>query len=596
MKQIAEHLYARGKSGKLYCRVRVPSKLRPAYPRKPEIIRALGTSDRREGKALLITELAAIQQEFALKERELAVKASQRAQRSVRRLTALTEQQVQAMASNWVHQSLLADDLQRSHGLDDEDFESLNDQLQQQRQELGRLLAQGKVEPIVPAMRSFLHLLGAEVDLNPEHERQVAYKLLEAVVQALDVRIDRQAGRVKPSATMAPGMNITDLKKSLSIHQGATWAEVFAKWVKHVDDRPKPTVIAAQTPWRELEHLARAAGVKYPGQVTKELVNEFVEAMARRGLATVTINERLAKVKAIYKVAVGRMLLEVNPAQDVLGRGKSAREKRRKKRLPFDQSDLNTIFGCSIYNGEHKRSQGSSKEASYWIPLLMYYTGARTEEVAGLALEDLAYDALVNCWYLNLVDRPEPDDAELFDDEEDENEDVVKAEAHGRLLKNAASIRRVPVAQELLDLGLLRYVEWVKSKGAKALFPTLKKDFHGKLSGSFSKFFGRLKKKLSIEDKRKVLYSFRHTLKDTLEAAEMPSRYLKRLMGHTSGDGAITDGYGSDLPFDVLVRHFKAVKFRPIPALPWEAGRGYVDFPHLRAGKTVDKRVSKQRS
>ena len=146
MKQIAEHLYARGKSGKLYCRVRVPSKLRPAYPRKPEIIRALGTSDRREGKALLITELAAIQQEFALKERELAVKASQRAQRSVRRLTALTEQQVQAMASNWVHQSLLADDLQRSHGLDDEDFESLNDQLQQQRQELGRLLAQGKVE------------------------------------------------------------------------------------------------------------------------------------------------------------------------------------------------------------------------------------------------------------------------------------------------------------------------------------------------------------------------------------------------------------------------------------------------------------------
>ncbi len=112
------------------------------------------------------------------------------------------------------------------------------------------------------------------------------------------------------------------------------------------------------------------------------------------------------------------------------------------------------------------------------------------------------------------------------------------------------------------------------SQGAKALFPTLKKDFHEKLSGSFSKFFGRLKKKLGIDDERKVLYSFRHTFKDTLNRAEMPSRYMKRVMGHTSGDGEVSDSYGSDLPFVVLVRHFKTVKFQPIPAKPWQPGKG----------------------
>ncbi|MFN9708389.1 MAG: DUF6538 domain-containing protein [Burkholderiales bacterium] len=599
MKQIAEHLYARGKAGNLYCHLRIPSELKAAYPpKKTHITRALGTSDCKEGKQLLVTELASIYQEFNLKRRELAVKAAQRAQRSALRLTALTDAQVHAMAGNWVHQSLLTDDLVRSKGLDDDEFESLDVQLQQQRKELGRLLAQGKVEPILPAMRSFIHLLGTEVDLSPERERQAGYKFLESVVQALDVRLERQAGRVKPSADLAPSMRVPELQKSLASGKGPTWAEVFEKWAKHVHGRSKGTVIAAQTPWRELERVARAAGIKSPGLVTKHLVNQFVEDMIERGLATVTINERLTKVKAIYKVAVGRMLLEVNPAQDVIGRGKSAREKRRKKRLPFDQNDLNTIFGCSIYNGAHERSRGSSGEASYWIPVLMYYTGARTEELAGLALDDIVYDELLGCWYLNIIDRPEPDDEGLFDDEDDENdegEEVVQTEAHGRMLKNAASIRRVPVAQELFDLGLLRYADWVKSKGAKALFPTLKKDFHDKLSGSFSKFFGRLKKKLSIDDKRKVLYSFRHTIKDTLEAAEMPSRYLKRLMGHTTGDGVVTDGYGGDLPFDVMVRHFKTVKFRPIPAVPWEPGRGYVNFPHLREEKSSKKKTSKSR-
>ena len=383
MKRIAEHLYARGKAGNLYCHLRIPSKLEAAYPRgKTHITNALHTTDVGEGKRLLITELACVYDEFARKEKELAVKAAQRAQRSARRLTALTDAQLNAMAGNWVHQSLLTDDLVRSKGLDDDEFDSLDVQLQQQRKELGRLLAQGKVEPILPAMRSFIHLLGTEVDLSPEQERQAAYKFLESVVQALDVRLERQAGRVKPSADLAPSMRVPELQKSLASGKGPTWAEVFEKWVKHVHDRAKETVIAAQTPWRELERVARAAGIKSPGLVTKHLVNQFVEDMIERGLATDTINDRLRKVKAIYRVAVGKLLLEANPAQDIVGRGKSAREKRQKKRLPFDQSDLNNIFSCAIYNGEHKRSRGRSKEASYWIPLFMYYTGARTEEVA----------------------------------------------------------------------------------------------------------------------------------------------------------------------------------------------------------------------
>ncbi len=593
MLQIERNLFKRGKSGTFYCRIRIPTRLLPAYPGKKEICRSLRTSSMLEARKRLAKQLAAVYKDFERQERKLAAHGGflpglWRDDNSSPQLTAISDEQVQALASNWIHQAMLGDDYMRSHGLDEEDFEQLDEQLRSQRKEYGRLLAMGQSAPVLPALRAFMHLLGVEMALPAERQREVAFRFLEAVTQAIDLRLQRQEGMVKPSHAVAPSMPFADLKSSLTRQaQGPGWDEVFEKWNLHVPQRPKSTIIAAQTPWRDLQRVSREKGVFEPGKVTKKLVIEFVEAMIARGLAPDTVNERLSKVRAIYKIAVGRNALDHNPALDVVGQGKSGLQRRQKGRSSFDSKDIQTIFGCPIYSDAHLRSKGQAKEASYWIPLLMYFSGARTEEVAGLAIADIVKDPQ-HGWYFNFVDRPQAEDAGLFDDEEEDK--VVskgrKAEfknvpqdlsgLHARVLKNAASVRRVPVAQQLIDLGLLRYVEWLKAQGAVALFPTLKPDWHGKLSGSFSKFFGRLKVHLGITDSSKVLYSFRHTMKDMMERAEVPSKYLKRLMGHTSGDGHVTDGYGSDLPFDLLVRYFARIEFHPVPAKPWQPGKGTV--------------------
>ncbi|XAH25674.1 hypothetical protein AAFF27_10960 [Xylophilus sp. GW821-FHT01B05] len=199
----------------------------------------------------------------------------------------------------------------------------------------------------------------------------------------------------------------------------------------------------------------------------------------------------------------------------------------------------------------------------------MYFTGARPEEVAGLALSDLRQDPDWG-YYLTITDRPSQEDDDLLQSE--------VPDSHRRTLKSAQSERRVPVASQLLELGLLHYVEWIRGQGEVMFFPTLKKDWHGKLGGSFTKFFGRYKGAIGIQDRRKVLYSFRHTMKDLLEAGRVPSKYLRRLLGHTTGDGAVTDGYGSDLPLEQLAQYFRQVPFYPIPALPWEPGKGAVSL------------------
>lgn len=567
MKAISESVYARGKHGTLYVRRRIPAAIRAAYPAHQEhITRSLGTADRRAFKELARAENLRIDAEFRRKREELDLS---RASLATKRISRLDDTQLQAVSKFWVRAVLQTDERRRQAGLDDDEFDELDEQLTTQRTELGRMLARGKSLDIFPALRSFLFLCGLDFAPDEDEAKRASYAFLRTAIEALDHQVARQLGEIVDTDKVAPAtphpLNVIAPERAPQALDLPTWDKVFDTWRDYVENRPKPTTIASQTAWRDLRRFAAIQKVQTPADVTPQLMTAFVEDMRLR-LGVPTLNERLNKIRAIYKIALGKHVLQTNPAIGTLGVKESGATKRKKRRLPFDPTDLQTIFGSEVFT-LHKRSKGQAGEASYWIPILMFYTGARPEELAGLALSDLVNDAKLG-WYLNIVDRPCDDDLDLFDDE--------VPESHRRTLKNAVSVRRVPVAKELIELGLLRYVEWLRARKAAVFFPTLKKDFHGKLSGAFSKFFGRYKRALGITDKRKVLYSFRHCMKDMLEAAGVPSKYLQRLLGHTTGDGNVTDGYGSDLPFSRLVTHFSRVRFPAIPARAWAPGRGSV--------------------
>lgn len=571
MKAISEGIYQRGKHGTKYVRRRIPADIRAAYPASQEhIVRSLGTADLREAKERARVVLTRIDTEFRLKRQELDLS---RVSLNPKRIARLDDEQLQSVARFWVHRVLLNDERSRQEGLDDTEFDELGERLVSQRAELGRMLAQGKSMNVFPALRGFLHLCGLDFTPEEAEAKRASYAFLRSVIEALDYQLARQCGELVDTEKVAPApphpLHVVAPERAPENPEMPTWAKVFETWRDYVKNRRSTTTIASQTPWRDLERFATTRGTRMPAEVTPELMTSFAHYMLDRGLEVGTINERISKVRAIYKIAVGKHVLKTNPALHTLGFKENGVKQRKKRRLPFDAADLATVFSSEVFT-QHKRSRGQSGEASYWIPLLMFYTGARPEEIAGLALSDLCRDAKFG-WYFNIVDRPGDEDRDLFDDD-----DVP--ESHRRTLKNSMSIRRVPVAQELIDLGLLRYVEWLRGSDSTVFFPTLKKDFHGKLSGSFSKFFGRYKRAIGITDSRKVLYSLRHSMKDLLEAAGVPSKYLQRVLGHTTGDGKVTDGYGSDLPFSRLSKYFSRVQFPVIPALPWEPGHGTVSL------------------
>jgi len=604
VKTIAENLYAGGKKRRLITRVRIPSDLRAAYPGRLHVQKALGTSDIVEGKGLHHVQMAAIYSDFEVKRAKLRLDKAERLARASSRLTALSADQVGSLAQHFVHQSLLTDDHIRSQGLDDDDFESLGEGLLAQRAALGSLLARGRVECIVPALRSFMHLMGTEAELAPEDERRVGLSFLQSVVQSLDLRIARHNGNSVASSSCAPAHTIEAVQEGFraAANVGAktnanpaveqtpnvvSWDSLFEKWRQFVKDRPSATTIAMKTAWRDLQRVAADHGVLSPRGVTPHTMKAFVDAMRARELKAETLNDRLGKVKHVFSLAVGYLDLPSNPAADTIGQGQSSLEKRQKPQRSFLAEQLQAVFTSGIFDGRHLRSAGKSGEAAYWIPLIMCHSGLRPEEVGGLATDDIVADGRGG-YYFDVADRPDGDDAELFEGIKDDIDDGAAESAPllvgglpSRTLKNGASVRRVPVAQALIDIGLFRYRDWLMAQGHRALFPKLKKDCHGKLTGAFGKFFGRYKREIGIEDARKTLYSFRHCMKNFLEQARVPTKYLKRTLGHTSGDGAVTDGYGDDMPFEVLAEHFSRVRFPTLPVMPWAPGKGFLSFPNL---------------
>jgi len=88
----------------------------------------------------------------------------------------------------------------------------------------------------------------------------------------------------------------------------------------------------------------------------------------------------------------------------------------------------------------------------YWLPLLCAYTGSRISEVAQLNPQaDIRRDS-AGIWYFEL------------------SEETEGADGLRKSIKTGIT-RRVPIHQQLIDLGIVSYFERVKATGSKLIFP-----------------------------------------------------------------------------------------------------------------------------
>jgi integrase len=285
---------------------------------------------------------------------------------------------------------------------------------------------------------------------------------------------------------------------------------------------------------RELVAKYRSALAKLPakGVGIRGLTAPALMAKAEKErlplLSEPTIRNRLRAVSAVMSYGVRLGWMHEN-AIIAGGSGRAAalaatrRQSAAKRRKDYTEQELVAIFSSPVFTDKAWAApRAKFGQAWYWLPLLLYYTGARREELAQLKVIDVKQtDGL---WHLSILATPDEDDGK-------------------RSVKTAGSRRLIPLHPDLLERGFLTYLESVPARGQ--LFPLLRPDPSGYYGANFGKRWAAyLRETVGLHSPASPAHGFRHTFKTLSRSVGIPEDVHDAITGHV-GEGAVARDYGS---------------------------------------------------
>ena len=249
------------------------------------------------------------------------------------------------------------------------------------------------------------------------------------------------------------------------------------------------------------------------------------------GLAVGTVNRYVDHASALVAAAKSEGF-ELHPRLDPSSLRRKEKVRQRDKKRTFMLNELKRLFahgywtdpgsGRSLPPLDVRRTSGL-----YWVPLIAAYTGMRREEIAGIGVD-----------YIR-----EEDDIVFFD--------II--ETDDRRLKTIASRRRVPVHNDLIDLGLLDVVCAAKVRGGGLLFPDLREPASKILGRKVGRHMAKLVQEIWAEAGDGLsVQSIRHYVQHLLDLdKDVPEKVARDLMGH-EGTDVHSSVYGDQSPLVAL--------------------------------------------
>lgn len=241
----------------------------------------------------------------------------------------------------------------------------------------------------------------------------------------------------------------------------------------------------------------------------------------------------LGPVNRLFAFLVKEKLLGANPLDGIRSTQKEE-SSAKAKRLPLKPHHIDLLFA--------ETARQPVITATYWVPVIMLFSGARPGELAQLKVEDLR-ERFNGRPHLSVLCQED-------DNEEEPDVEIVRKPAVEdiRRVKTEAGRRLIPVHPVLVRMGLLDlFQRRRRDVGAKGqLFKDVKPNAHGHYSAALTKRINRRLRALGITNKRFVLYSLRHNFIEACNASGMPLGTRNKVVGHQSeGMGGI---YGNPLP------------------------------------------------
>ena len=310
----------------------------------------------------------------------------------------------------------------------------------------------------------------------------------------------------------------------------------------------------AQRHFAELADLLSEVATSY-GKSAKDDQRSTAELRAigaskpppERGVKPETLNRHLTFLGQLLAYLKGQGFKLDRDIDLSLLRGKTRHTRGRAKRATFSGDELKAIFelacftGCAGWKGDEAFAPGPElyHRALYFATILLYYTGARREEICGLAVDD--------------VQSPELE----IGGEKKRTPCILIHDNGVRRLKNAQSMRLVALVPEIVRLGFLDYVAEIRRLGYKLVFPDLKSPTSKSPLGD--RLYDELKRGLDqvVPDasaRNKVLHSFRKTFGDSLKQAGVTAEIRGDILGH-GGETVTEEIYCDPIAVSSMLEH-----------------------------------------
>ena len=131
------------------------------------------------------------------------------------------------------------------------------------------------------------------------------------------------------------------------------------------------------------------------------------------------------------------------------------------KRLSFDDGDLRRLLASPLDTDPVWLPDAGGGEASFWMPLVALFSGARMEEIGQLLTSDIKRDRGVPYFHITTLADDEDEDA-------GSKQQPAGVAGQQKSLKTEAARRCVPVHPTLIAIGFLDFVaRRRKEKGAR---------------------------------------------------------------------------------------------------------------------------------
>lgn len=224
-----------------------------------------------------------------------------------------------------------------------------------------------------------------------------------------------------------------------------------------------------------------------------------------------TLANKVININSFLNYAVDNEFLDRNRLKSKSNLSASSDDDKRKE---YYTSQLNDLFTSEVYTSKLQESF-KERPSDVWMPLILLYTGCRSNEIAQIYLEQITEEEGIHFFKIE----------KKFSDQQ---------------LKNPQSKRTIPIHPILIELGILKLIESQREKGYERLFQelyhTAKKGYgqaYGKRYNDNKKTW--LDKETLVKLKNKEilldLHSFRHNFSGSLKGL-IEDGILDYLSGH----------------------------------------------------------------